>query len=101
MSESTRYKIKDFIPVSGYILVQPLDKTSDEGIEITADEFPQLAKCLKVGESYYDESRKMIVDSPCKVGDQIVHSAGGFETFKLNGEEFRIIKFDRVLMVMK
>jgi len=92
-------KIENFIPVAGYILVEPLDKTSSEGIEIVADEFPQLAKVLKVGDSYYDEERKLIVESPVKVGQTLVHSAGGFETFKIEGEQFRIVPFGKVLMV--
>jgi co-chaperonin GroES (HSP10) len=89
----------NYLPVAGYLLVEPLEETSVKGLNLIAEEFPQLAKVLKVGDSYYDKSKEMIVDSPCKSGQVVIHSSFGFEKFRSEGKEYRIVPFDKVLLI--
>ena len=94
-------KIKDFTPVESYIIVESLEKTSGEGIEIIADEFPQLAKVISIGADSYNAYTDRKVKAPCKVGQTILHSAGGFETLKFEGKEYRIVNFSKILAIKK
>ena len=85
------------------MLVKPLDVSQPvKGIVIHGiDEKPQLAKVLKVGkDTYYDNTEK-VRKAPCKVGDTIIHSSIGWENITLEGEELRMVPFNKVLLVGK
>jgi co-chaperonin GroES (HSP10) len=89
---------KKFQPTEGYLLVLPQEETS-EGIVAVKESFPQLAKVLVVGKDTYYSNTDIVMKAPCKVGDLIYHSAGGFETIKHKGKEYRVVHFGKVLMV--
>ena len=91
----------DFTPVAGYLLIKPLEDTQAiGGVEIHGgDDRPQFGKVLKVGLSTWYENSDRVLESPCNVGDTIVHSSVGFENVRIEGEEYRLLPFSRVLMV--
>lgn len=93
--------IKDFMPVEGYILVKPLDRSSGDGITTIVEDFPQLAEVVSVGKDTQNTYTDREVKTPCEKGDMILHSAGGFETLKFEGEEYRIVHFTKILAVNK
>ena len=92
-------KILDFIPAEGYILVEPLDRTSGDYFQVYTEEFPQLARVLKIGPPTYNPYTDRVIYPACKAGDVILHSAGGFETLKFEGKEYRIVRFDKILAI--
>jgi len=94
-------KIHQFKPAEGYCIVEPLDKTSKEGMQVYLDEFPQLAKIISIGSDTYNSYTDRTMNAPCKVDDIIIHSAGGFETLKFEGKEYRVIHFTKILAIKK
>ena len=97
-----KYKSINFAPVQGYLLLEPLEDSQPEGWNVEGvDERPQIARVLKVGEPTYYENSDRVFKSPCKVGDTIIHSSMGFENITIEGKEYRMLPFLRVLMVKK
>ena len=98
MSKVTRI---NYIPVAGYILVEPLEETSVSGLNVVADEFPQLARVVKTGESTFNSYTDRLIKCPVKEGDIILHSSFGFEKVRHEGVEYRIVPFEKVLAIRK
>ncbi len=90
----------NFTPTPGYLLLEPLEGDQPEGYTVEGvDEMPQLAKVLAVGDSTYYPNTDIEYISPCKVGQKIIHSSAGYETVKIEGEEYRVVHFSKVLLV--
>lgn len=99
MSKKTQPK---YALVAGYLLTEPLEVTKIGGIAIEDDQQrPQHAKVLKVGDATWHDNVDRVLESPCKVGDTIVHSSVGFENVTIEGKELRMVPFGKVLMVKK
>lgn len=100
MAEKSR-KVQ-YSPVRGFILVKPLQESAAKGWDAhTDDDIPHYAEVLAVGENTYFEHTGLLFKAPCKVGDTIIHSSIGFENIKIDGEEYRLVPFGKVLMVKK
>ena len=90
----------DYFPVPGYLLCKPLETTKIGDIEISDDkQMPQLAKVISVGLPIQSDYTDRIIEATCRVGDIIIHSSGGFENIRIDGEEYRIIPFNKVLLI--
>ena len=93
-------KSQNYTIVNGYLLTKPLETTKIGNINIEDDEQrPQKAKVLIVGKSTWYENSDRVFESPCKVGDTIIHSSAGWENVTIEGEDFRLVPFGKVLMV--
>lgn len=87
-----------FTPAKGYILIEPIDQQKVGNIEIADDGLPQNGKVLAIGQATYHDNGKAF-EPPCKVGDIIVHSAGGFENMRVEGKIYRFVHFSKVLAI--
>jgi chaperonin GroES len=89
-------------PVSGYVLIIPLEaqaKTSS-GIYLpeSASEKPQKGKVLAVGgDEITDSGLKR--PSPVKAGDVVIYKKWGGNEVKVNGIEYLFAKFEDILAV--
>ena len=87
--------------VKGYVLVTPIEDQSSENVIITDNHpTPQWGKVLSVGAKTWHEGIAKVYEPPCKVGDTIIHSAMGYEQFRIEGEPFRLVPFGRILSVV-
>ncbi len=93
----------DYTPVAGYLLLDPIEgDTSSSRIKIQdGDELPQRALVIAVGKPAYYAGTNNIFKSPCKVGDEVIHSGFGFEYVKVGGHKFRLCPFEKILAVGK
>jgi co-chaperonin GroES (HSP10) len=90
----------NYTPVSGYLLTEPLEANQAVGWNAESDdEKPQLAKVLKVGPETWHETHGKRLKAPCKIGDTIIHSSFGFENIIIDGKDYRMVPFNKVLMV--
>ena len=88
----------NFIPVQGYLLLEPLEDSQPEGWNVEGvDERPQIARVLRVGKPTYYENSDRVFKSPCKVGQKIIHSSAGFEHVTIEGKEYRMLPFSRYI----
>lgn len=91
-----------FTPVRGFVLVKPLsDEQPKQYIIEDSHETPHEAEVVAVGEDTWYESIDREFKAPCKKGEKIVHSAFGFETIRIGGEEYRLVPFSKVLAIKK
>lgn len=95
MGKSTQL---NYTPTPGYLIAEPLEVTRAKGWELDEDQTPQLAKVLKVGKDGRHVSGQNILP-PCKSGDTILHSFSGFEKVNIEDKEYRVVPFEKVLLV--
>ena len=88
-------------PAPGYVVLEILENEQPESLSIAGTEdIPQRGKVLRVGPStYYDTGE--VFECPAEVGDVVVHSGHGFENFRVEGEQFRICPFNKILLVLE
>lgn len=91
-------------PLSDRLLVKPLEseQVSKSGIVIpdTAKEKPQEGEVIAVGPGRLDKDGKR-VPLEVKVGDKVIFSKYGGDEFKIGDQEYKIIREDEVLGVLK
>lgn len=91
-------------PLSDRLVVKPLDAetVSKSGIVIpdTAKEKPQEGEVIAVGPGRVDKDGKRI-EMEVKKGDKVLFGKYAGDEFKLDGIEYKIIREDEVLGVLK
>jgi len=91
-------------PLSDRLLVKPLEseQVSKSGIVIpdTAKEKPQEGEVVAVGPGRLDKDGKR-VPMEIKVGDKVIFSKYGGDEFKIGDQEYKIIREDEVLGILK
>jgi len=91
-------------PLADRLVVRPLsgESRSKSGIVIpdTAKEKPQEGEVIAVGPGRLDKEGKR-VKMEVKVGDKVVFSRYGGDEFKIEDVEYKILKEDDVLGVIK
>lgn len=92
-------KITQYTPTSGYLLVKPKKQSQSSGISITSDEWDQLGEVVAVGDPSYVYGTDILKEAPCRVGDEIFHSSTGYENVRMEGKQYRIVPFNKVLLV--
>lgn len=91
-------------PLMGYLIVEPVEpetKTAS-GIVLpeTAQERPTQARVVAVGEDIVFDNGK-VIKSPVKIGDVVVYKKWGGDEIKINGVEYKIVKFEDLMAVME
>jgi len=90
-------------PAPGYLLVKPekKEKTTDSGIVLpdTAEDKPQQGEVLAIGDSTYVDGRE--VKAPVRVGDVVIYREWGGKEYRLDGQDYLILKFDDVMATIK
>lgn len=91
-------------PLSGYVLVEPAEKTTQTqgGIYLpdNAGDKPTYGTVIAVGDSVWESGVKEI-KSPVKVADNVVYKKWGGNDVKINGVEYQFLKFEDILAIIK
>lgn len=101
LSNSSKISIK---PLMGYVLVEPSEaeyKTA-AGIILpeSAQEKPAQGTVMAVGEDMIFDNGK-VLKAPVKVGDKVVYKKWGGDEIKVNGVEYKLVKFDDLMAILK
>ena len=92
-------------PLADRLVVKPLDAetVSKSGIVIpdTAKEKPQEGEVISVGPGRWDEDGEKRLPLQVKVGDRVLFGKYAGDEFKLEGVEYKIIREDEVLGILK
>ncbi|MEK7171191.1 MAG: co-chaperone GroES [Patescibacteria group bacterium] len=92
-------------PLADRLVVKPLDAetVSKSGIVIpdTAKEKPQEGEVMAVGPGRWDEDGEKRLPMQVKVGDRVLFGKYAGDEFKLDGVEYKIIREDEVLGILK
>ena len=88
----------------GYILVQPLDAETKtlSGIILpeSAQEKPAHGTVLSIGEEMVFDNGK-VLKAPVKVGDKVVYKKWGGDEIKVDGIEYKLVKFDDLMAILE
>ncbi|MBI2596302.1 co-chaperone GroES [Candidatus Daviesbacteria bacterium] len=95
---------KTLKPLMGYVLVEPseADTRTASGLYLpeTAQEKPAQGKVMACGTDMVLENGK-VVSCPVKVGDLVVYKKWGGDEIKLNGVEYKLVKFDDLMAILE
>jgi chaperonin GroES len=87
-------------PLSGYIIVEPVDAQSQtkSGLYLpeTAQEKPSIGKVVAVGSDLILENGKAL-SCPVSVGELVVYKSWSGEDVKFEGENIKLVKFDGLI----
>ena len=96
----TSLKIK---PLAGYSLIEPqeAEEVTASGIVLpdTAQEKPAQGKVLAVGAPAVVDGKE--VRPEFKVGDSVLYKKWGGDEIKLEGKEYKLVKFDDVMAIIQ
>ncbi len=105
MAKTASPKIKiNLTPVSGYLLIEPLEKqTKTSGGIYLPDsansEKPQEGTVLVVGDDEVTDSGAK-KKAPAKVGEKVIYKKWGGNEVKVNGKDYLLVKFEDILAVI-
>lgn len=100
-TETKKASIK---PLMGYVLVLPSEaetKTAS-GLYLpeSAQEKPAQGTVIAVADALILESGKEI-GAPVKVGDKVIYKKWGGDEIKVNGQEYKLVKFDDLMAILE
>lgn len=91
-------------PLTGYVLVEPsaAETKTASGLYLpdSAQEKPAQGTVVAVGDVIVLESGK-VIGAPVKIGDKVIYKKWGGDEIKLNGIEYKIVKFDDLMAVIE
>ncbi len=91
-------------PLTGYLLVEPStgETQTRSGIYLpdSAQEKPAQGKVVAVGEDILLPSGQAL-RSPVKVGDIVVYKKWGGDEIKVQGQEYKIVKFEDLMAIIE
>ena len=97
-----------FTPASGYCLIDPLEKDRKSDLIAVSDPIdkPHKGKVMAIGADTFYSNTDKIYKCPVKVGDNVLYSIAGIESFKMEYEgnprhEFIMCPFSRILGIFK
>ena len=96
MSNKTQYT-----PAEGFLICEPIEGEASQHLTIQDEGFEQKSKVLAVGKDTYYPNTNISLKAPAKVGDEIIHSSIGWENFRILGQKYRIVPFQKVVAVKK
>ncbi len=101
INPSTSLRVK---PLMGYVLVQPgeAETTTSSGIILpeSAQEKPAQGMVVACGEDMVLEGGK-VIKCPVKVGDKVVYKKWGGDEIKIDGVEYKLVKFDDLMAILE
>lgn len=90
-------------PLGDHVIVKPLEseEKTKSGIVLpdTAKEKPMEGEVIAVGPGRYEEGKKIPME--VKVGDKVIYSEFGGQKFKLEAEEYLILRESDILAIAK
>lgn len=101
-TEDKKISIK---PLTGYLLIEPLEAETrtKSGLYLpsSAQEKPAgQGTIVAIGEPIVLESGRAIA-SPVKIGDKVIYKKWGGDEIKLNGIEYKLVKFDDLMAILE
>lgn len=91
-------------PLMGYILVEPsaAESRTASGLYLpeSAQEKPAQGTVVAVSDAIVLESGKTI-GAPVNIGDKVIYKKWGGDEIKLNGVEYKLVKFDDLMAVLE
>lgn len=91
-------------PLMGYCLVQPslAETKTASGLYLpeSAQEKPAQGTVLAIGDDLILENGK-VMKAPVKVGDKVIYKKWGGDEIKLNGVEYKLVKFDDLMAILE
>ncbi len=91
-------------PLMGYVLVEPseADTKTASGLYLpeSAQEKPAQGTVIACGDEMVMENGKS-VKCPVKVGEKIVYKKWGGDEIKVNGVEYKLVKFDDLMAILE
>lgn len=91
-------------PLMGYCLVEPsaAETRTVSGLYLpdSAQEKPAQGTVIAIGDDVILESGK-IMKAPVKVGDKVIYKKWGGDEIKLNGIEYKLVKFDDLMAILE
>ncbi len=95
-------KVVKLTPLAGYALVQPEEASEKTASGLflpdIAQERPARGKVIAVGSPIYQEGRE--VKAQFKLGDSVIYKKWGGDEIKLDGEDYKLVKFDDVMAIV-
>lgn len=90
-------------PLSDHVIIRPMEseERTKSGIVLpdTAKEKPMEGEIIAVGPGRYEEGKKIPME--LKVGDKVIFSEFGGQKFKMEGEEYLILRESDILAIIK
>ena len=101
-TEDKKLSIK---PLSGYLLIEPLEAETrtKSGLYLpsSAQEKPAgQGMVIAIGDDLVLESGRAI-SAPVEIGDKVIYKKWGGDEIKLNGVEYKLVKFDDLMAILK
>ena len=91
-------------PLMGYVVVEPsaAETKTASGLYLpqSAQEKPAQGTVVAISDSVILESGREI-SAPVKVGDKVIYKKWGGDEIKLNGQEYKLVKFDDLMAVIE
>ena len=95
----TNLKVK---PLAGYVLVEPTEAQTQTASGIYLPESAQEKQAegtvLAIGDPIYSDGKEIL--SPVKVGEKVVYKKWGGDEIKVDGKEFKLVKFDDLMAIL-
>jgi chaperonin GroES len=102
-TETTAKKV-NLKPLMGYVLIEPsaAETKTASGLYLpeSAQEKPAQGTVVAIGDVIVLESGKAI-GAPVNVGDKVIYKKWGGDEIKLNGVEYKLVKFDDLMAVIE
>lgn len=100
----TEIKKVNLKPLMGYILVQPseAETRTASGLYLpnSAQEKPAQGTVIAIGDLIVLESGRTI-GAPVNVGDKVIYKKWGGDEIRLNGIEYKLVKFDDLMAILE
>lgn len=91
-------------PLMGYVVVKPseAETRTASGLYLpdSAQEKPAQGTVVAIGDIITLENGREL-GAPVNVGDKVIYKKWGGDEIKLNGEEYKLVKFDDLMAVIE
>ena len=88
----------------GYVLVLPSEAATRtaSGLYLpdSAQEKPAQGTVIAIGDDVVLDSGK-VIGAPVNVGDKVIYKKWGGDEIKLNGIEYKLVKFDDLMAILE
>lgn len=103
VKKETRSK-QSIKPLMGYVLVEPAEAETKTASGIilpeSAQEKPAQGVVIACGDDMVMENGK-VVKCPVKNGDKVIYKKWGGDEIKIDGVEYKLVKFDDLMAILE